>query len=322
MYQAHSYASYSPPAGQLHAYSQPGDYGGTYYAGGPYATKPANQLRRVNLVPVAICLLVPWVLYCSMSALLAFNVHYASALLCYCIALVVLLVIGFLLRMVHKTMKAQRADTSWTFFLCVTCFLAWAVGFLVGDVIYFQHMEPYYSVGHLNDYGALDPSSTPGQQVMDAGRVSFARGTKLDLSKPMAFRNVESYCVVPITNAKGKAGPSGSYDFWAVGLNCCPQNGMSFQCGEYNNPQASAGLRLMRDDQDGYYRLAVKQAESEYKITAKHPLFFHWMQDPVSEVDAMYDTGMQEFIFGTFAYFAFQLFLIVVFVILFPRNLG
>ena len=34
------------------------------------------------------------------------------------------------------------------------------------------------------------------------------------------------YCVVPIVN--GEAKPA-SYDFWAVGTNCCEQN---FKCGE------------------------------------------------------------------------------------------
>merc|ERR1740117_1536623 len=125
---------------------------------------------------------------------------------------------------------------------------------------------------------------------MDAGRMTFAKGSRLDLTKSMAFRNVDTYCVAPIvgkneTNQTRRT----SYDFWAVGLNCCTGRVGDFNCGEYNNPHALSGLRVMQEEQRNFYHLAVNQAEASYGIQANHPLFFYWMQDTTAEVSAYAD---------------------------------
>eukprot|EP00438_Fugacium_kawagutii_P009189 Skav234281 [mRNA] locus=scaffold2271:7000:9362:+ [translate_table: standard] len=73
--------------------------------------------------------------------------------------------------------------------------------------------------------------------------------------RSMAFKNVDTYCVAPITVTKG----------------------------EYNNPNAHSGLRLLSDDQRGFYRLAVEQAE--------HPLFFYWTEDATAAMNTFRDNG-------------------------------
>lgn len=326
------------PPGQLHHYGPPPPgYGAAPYGapvpfeayGPPGMQKPAGRHRRfgsghINVGAICICLFAPWLLFCAMSSLLSFYVHYFSSWVCYSLAALALLLVAIPAWFAVDAIRHHRPDTphSWFVFLLLSCVIAWGAGVISGGVNFFHHMEPYYSINHMNDYTALNPGAVSAQQVMDAGRVGFALGTKLDLSKSMMFKNVERYCVAPITSRQGKPGPSGSYDFWAVGLNCCPGDGMSFQCGEFMNPQASAGLRLMRADQDAFYNLAVQQAEAEYGITAAHPLFFYWMRDPKSEVASWLDYGLQNYLLGAFTFFAFQLFFVLVFIVIFPQMLS
>merc|ERR1719240_914960 len=119
--------------------------------------------------------------------------------------------------------------------------------------------QPYYDVMNLESYPNVDPSQMNGQQVMDAGQVGFVSGVTVDTSKSMGFYNLEWYCVAPIIKDKVR---TPSHDFWAVGTNCCggPSTAPTkFKCGEYNNPSAQSGLRLMKDSQRPFFRLAVQQ---------------------------------------------------------------
>merc|ERR1719373_277982 len=117
---------------------------------------------------------------------------------------------------------------------------------------------------------------------MDAGRITFSNTTKIDLARSMGFRNMDMFCVAPIVGGRNPANMI-TYDFWVVGRNCCSGFKADYTCGQFNKRGARAGLRLMRDDQRAFYRLAVQQAEAAYKIRAEHPLFFHWTTDPVAD---------------------------------------
>merc|ERR1719443_992372 len=115
----------------------------------------------------------------------------------------------------------------------------------------------------MNSYPSVNPATKRGQQMMDSGRVYFAPGTALDVKKSMGFKNHDTYCVAPITNGCDKLP---TYDFWAVGVNCCNGASTAFRCGDFNNPHARSGLRVIREDQHPFFRLAVKQAEAAYNI--------------------------------------------------------
>merc|ERR1719453_1317349 len=125
------------------------------------------------------------------------------------------------------------------------------------------NMQPYYTIQDLNAYPAVNPATTKGAKMMDAGRVYFAKGTGIDSQRAMGYRDDQLYCVAPIVHGNGKMA---SYDFWAVGVNCCSGVASDFRCGDYNKPQTRSGLRLIRDEQRPFYRLAVQQAEAAYNI--------------------------------------------------------
>jgi len=96
-----------------------------------------------------------------------------------------------------------------------------------------------------------------------------------------------------------------------VGINCCDQDRKTFTCGAVGDITARAGLRLLRDDVRPFYTLAVQQwnarncpvddntvsgrAEASPLIcpVAKHPLFFHWVADPLAEVDRYHERAME-----------------------------
>merc|ERR1740129_702615 len=136
----------------------------------------------------------------------------------------------------------------------------------------------------------------------------------------MGFKNLDTYCVAPVVSATNGTASSPStasataatpeYDFWAVGINCCSGHMPDFHCGEFYNSNARSGLRLMRDDQRAYFRLAVQQAEAAYNIQATHPLFLYWMQDPSTEVSAYQDDAYKYLLIGVGAFFGTQLILV------------
>jgi len=278
--------------------------------GGP---KPSSiftpgKRKRINMVAICINIFLPWMMFCGIFAALSFSFHYENPSAAWGLVglgLVCVLISGGLAY--RKSAHLDR-DPMWYKFVTITLLLAVILAAVFGDMNFWTNMQPYYDIDNLNNYPSVDPSTEKGQQLMDAGRVYFSDGTTLDLNRAMGFKNLDLYCVAPIV--KGDEVLE-SYDFWAVGLNCCSGVSSDFRCGEFNNPHARSGLRLMRDDERPFFRLAVQQAEAAYKIQATHPLFFYWMQDPVAEMNSYRDDGFKYYLIGIFSHFSFNLFCVV-----------
>lgn len=285
-----------------------------------------GQRQSLNIVAILISLFVPWFIFCAVAWLLAFSLHYHNYLLCYfvvfCIFLIVLFIGYGALLAIKRKIKGDYYEPTWWIFLFATSLLAFVLGLLAGNWIYVTYLEPYFEVTNLNTYDDVDPAYTRGQQLMDGGRVIFTNTTQLDLKRSMGFKNLDLYCVAPIVSSEEhvkdpKKMPQ--YDFWAVGKNCCAGDQAGFHCDEFNNARARAGLRLMRDEERGFYRLAVQQAEAAYNIKASHPLFYHWTQDPIAEMEAMWDAGVTYYLLAMVAHFILQLFMVIIACIAFSK---
>jgi len=152
--------------------------------------------------------------------------------------------------------------------------------------------------------------------VQDAGRVFFLPGAHLDLNKSMSFMSSTNYCVAPVVS--GDALGAG-YDFWAVGTECCGTQGINYTCGDYNSPNAAAGLRDLDESAKVYYRLAVEAAEAAYGISVAHPVFLIWMADPVGYLtDKKTEAGNR--LLQQIAFFAvFQLFAVLLAAVIFAK---
>jgi len=219
-----------------------------------------------------------------------------------------------------QTRTKLRAAEAARSLLCLTVCL-WAAlvfGLVCGDRNYYWYMVSYYSFQDLAVYTDLDPSIDVGQSYMDAGQIYFKEGVEVDTQDMIAFRSGNVYCAAPIVgqplwNQDDKAQmeqsgalrlpKSGTLDFWAIGVDCCDKESKTFTCGAAGSRKARAGIRLLRDDVRPFYKMAVQQWEAQMcplddntlKSQAKsaphicpharHPLFFHWVVDPLLEVD-------------------------------------
>lgn len=274
-----------------------------------------GKRRRMNLVAIVVNIFMPWLTFAALYAVMSFSFHYqhpAAAWALVGVGFLVAIMAGFL---AQRTMARER-DPMWYTFAAIALFLAVVAAMVFGDMNFWFNMQPFYDIENLNTYPSVNPAREKGQQLMDSGRVYFADGTGLDMRKAMGFKNLDLYCVAPIVHGEEQLA---SYDFWAVGVNCCSGVSSDFRCGEFNNPHARSGLRLMRDDQRPFFRLAVQQAEAAYNIKATHPLFFYWMQDPVAEMNSYRDDGFKYYLLGIFTHFAFNLFCVVCAVVLFSK---
>lgn len=267
-----------------------------------------GQRSRFSITGSLISILFPWVLHSSLLYAYSFSLHYKrpglTHFLGFCGLVIVCGATGLALGRAGLS-KASR----WSKAAALSTFLAWFLGVSVGQINFVVNMEKYYDFKNLNSYPGIDVARVPGQQVMDAGIVSFGSGHFLDLTKATGFKSSKTYCVVPIAVGDTQLA---TYDFWAVGVDCCSGAYQDFRCGEYNNPRASSGLRILDEKLSTFFRLGVQQAEAEFGIGSSHPVFFEWSQDPVGQVNTYEDRGVKTFLLCTLTFFAFQAFLVTV----------
>lgn len=272
-----------------------------------------GQRRRLNIVAILISLFVPWLLFCFVYAILAFELHYKLPMLAYLLILLAFVcVVGssafFAASVIKKKYTDPAYTPSWYIFIAITSILAFGVALAFGEWDYIGNMQPYYNLSNLASYKDIDTNVYLGQQLMDAGSIEFKKGTALDLSRSMGFKNDDIYCVAPIVT-KGSVQKPLSVDFWAVGKNCCSGVAADFHCSGFSDPHATGVIRQMHNEDRPFYRLAVQQAEATYHMTASHPLFFEWVHNAEEATTSFAHRGYQNFVVGIFAYFLVQAFL-------------
>lgn len=282
-----------------------------------------RQRMKMNVVAIFVCLFVPWILFSLLYADTSFRLHYKKPGLCWGLAIlgvVFALCFGAQagLNIMDMVKGSPKYQPTWLIFLFLTSLVAAVLGIVMGNSNFWQNMQPYYDLQNLNEYTSVDPSRMRGQQMMDAGRVQFLKGATVDLTKAYAFQNLDTYCVAPITvynPALGGDTPLTTYDFWAVGLNCCGGNStrtVDYKCGAYKSTSAQEGLRFVADEQRSFFRLAVQQAESAHMVKAVHPLFFYWTNDASAMMNGYMESAFRNFSVAMIGCFLVQLCLVFV----------
>lgn len=281
----------------------------------PGLTWLPGKRRRFNITGIALNVVVPVAVFAAVSWALSFRMRYDHPFAAW------MVFSGFLGATLLSGVNAyfyklRERTASWHFFFTFALGSAALLGGLAGNYN-FEHMtEPAFDIHYMATYPSVSPAREKGQELMDAGQVYFHDGTGIDLRKSMSFTNSDRYCVAPIVNSNEQLA---SYDFWAVGVNCCGGDPETFHCGEFNNPHARAGLRLMNDEQRQYFRLAVQQAEAAYNVKATHPLFFTWMQDPLRAVNELKEEGEKFFYMSILVYSIFNFVAVFMAVMLFSK---
>jgi len=304
------------------AYGHYGTYGAAVEASsgkiGPTKSLFARTgLRgRINAAAILLSLIVPWALFTINFALLSQEVHFNNAEVVdtvVAVSAVLLFLSGLALFAVRR---GPEREPSVAVFILVSAAVAWILAVALGEVNFKAYMHPYEQFLHMRSYKDVDPLKMRGQQLMDAGSIRFLNTSTVDVSKSMGFKNKDVFCVAPISDGS----TASTYDFWAVGVNCCNDRtstgAFRFECISSGGIKLHAGLRWISAEERPFFRLAVQQAEAIHNITAVHPLFFTMVKDADAAVESLKGSATQNTILGIIGFFILQSFLVVIGVLL------
>jgi len=262
------------------------------------------QLPLNVLAPAILCMITFTISYISLSFELR-HMSYRTSLLCGPVLLMVLTgAVGVL-----ATALRRRFFGTTLMLITVGMGSGTVVGSLLGDRNWPKYGGRYYNFEAMAQYVNLDPVVDKGGAFMDAGIVYFKEGSYVLKSKSLAFRNGARYCIAPIVRdpirnvtepvqlyrtSSGILLPrGGSVDYWAVGVNCCGDTVDPFTCGE--GSFARSGLRVIDDQEQSMYQLAVQQWSATLGIPVRHPLFFTWVRDPIRKTENFLTAAWEQF---------------------------
>lgn len=193
--------------------------------------------------------------------------------------------------LVPPTLQLKQADTVqkryWAFYGLFTVCVASLTSLYLGEYAFGVFSKHYHELTQLKNYKAVDPAIAHGEELYDAARIKFQPYVKLDRARPGCFQTLTRFCVAPIVSRpEGSAvvPPTGSFDFFAVGKDCCSCAGGDFQCGDWDSVANPGGLRMLDTVDESYYQLAVDQWAATYRRQARRPIFLYW----TSQVDGNY----------------------------------
>jgi len=249
--------------------------------------------RRINLLSVAQVLSMLLIVFARTTYLYGFSVHYTAPMFCTLwVGFCVLFCAVFLIKglMVYRKQRQEVLtvqwylrddDDTWFLFLVVAILVCCLLGYLVGNIIYSGYSLPYYTLSQLHNYTDVDPVSG-GKAYLDTGAINFAKGSFVDVSHGVGYKDGDIYCVAPVKLGNDTVA---NYDFWAVGTNCCNGFPGDFNCFvDRNDNLARGGLRVIDDFPIRNYKLAVMQAGQEWGKPSPNPIFLTWMKDPSEQI--------------------------------------
>jgi hypothetical protein len=269
-----------------------------------------KSLGTTHWLLALVALLVPTLIFAIVMATSALSIHYTSTSIVYVVDVLAFLVVCVFGALYYINYVNDK-DSSWFALTFLMTGIAIAVAIPLGSLVYKNSTRPYLDTVALNVYTNVDPTTTGGNEMMDAGQVTFVPSAVVDGEHSMGFVNFITYCVAPIT-IPSAVSEGTIYDFWAVGTDCC-SGGLSgnFACGSVSNASAHSGLRLLDESERNYYRLAVQQATLAYGLRAVHPVFFEWVDDPATALQVVHSRAHQRLWQSVAVFFFVDLLLVI-----------
>lgn len=270
--------------------------------GSNFPLKRLNKSGGFDHYRVSLHSLLPWTYFTAILSLLCLywpryeHPHLAMLL----VWLLSILFIGNSLISIIAAWQRTRPghvwhDLHWPVFSLLMLVACWGVATTLGQTLYWKYMHKFYDLENLQEYGGIDPSGTSAKQIQDAGRVYFTPDAYLDRTQAGCYVKGKTYCIAPIVingNIHSKVPQTGSYDYFAVGTDCCSCPDRDYKCGEYNNPLAAGGIRYVNDEDRVFFNLAVDAWKSTYSVASVNPMFFEWTANPRMKQRATRDTGL------------------------------
>ncbi|CAD7932341.1 unnamed protein product [Amoebophrya sp. A120] len=243
------------------------------------------------------------------------------------------LTVFFFFYFLYRYKRRMQLPTQW--FLAFQAFAHVLLGMFCGNLNFWFYLHPYYQLNQMATYNAINPSRlfttkierdpntnaikyttstssrpTEGKRYQDGGKFFFRSGSNvvIDTDKVISFKNHDDYCAAPIVDKS--CGSDCGFDMWAVGKNCCGNDGsFKWTCegydptldeGNTNNPLAErkdrTAVRWIEESTVPFYRLAVLEAEGIHNVKSAHPLFLRFFQngrDPEILVATYAQTGIK-----------------------------
>jgi len=271
---------------------------------------PGHRIK-MNIVPMFLNIFVPWFVFVFCCGLCSFWIMYSQPGIVGSLLAFIFVAWAVSLYFAVKS-RQHNPEPTWLTYVALMVGVAAISGTACGLTNFEKWAKPYYEIQDLKVLRNVDPSTARGQNMMDAGLIFFADGSALDGTRSWHFKHRTLYCVAPVI-ANGSAPASTSYDFWAVGTDCCSVASSDFRCGAWNMPHEGVGtIRILDEDATMYYRLAVQQAETLYDLVATHPIFVTLDTDPLREVGLWSQKAFKNYLFFSMAAFVVSLFCIAV----------
>eukprot|EP00933_Yihiella_yeosuensis_P080583 TRINITY_DN94035_c0_g1_i1.p1 TRINITY_DN94035_c0_g1~~TRINITY_DN94035_c0_g1_i1.p1 ORF type:complete len:301 (+),score=65.64 TRINITY_DN94035_c0_g1_i1:123-1025(+) len=160
--------------------------------------------------------------------------------------------------------------------MAIWCLVALAWSAFFGVWAHEQYYSQYWASFDSHSYANVLPSE-PAAGYIDAGKIIFARESRIDVSRSMGYKDDGVvYCVAPVVDdSEGR-----KIQFWAAGVDCCGARG-SFSCDDAWDIKAKAGVTIEQPAMLTQYGRAVSQATAAYGMeSTKTPVFVRWVVDP------------------------------------------